>query len=466
MARIGIVGGGISGLAIAYFLQQAADRERLPLDLTLLERTAHLGGVIRSEKQQDCLLEWGPDAFVSYKPETFRLADRLGLSSRLLPCREDRRRTYVSIDGRLRPLPAGMSFLAPVQVLDFWRTAPMTPAGRLRALLEPFISRTRGEPTVRELFERRLGREFTTRVAEPLVSAIFGADIDRLAAPSALPDFWATEQRYGSFWKGLRRRASPSSFQPLFFSFCNGMQELVSGLVQSLTQVHICRNAPISDLEYRGCRWALRGPELQETFEAVVLCVPSHRAARLLRSALPEVATILEEIEYSSTRIVYLAYRRSEFLHPLDGFGFVLPKAEATVLDACTWVSSKFERRCPPDWVLLRCAVHDGRHPREPSLPETLAQATHREVARRLGVRSRPTLQRVFEVPRAMPQFTLGHSRRAERIAAALRRHPGLYMCSPFLTGVGIPDCIRAARQTAGSIVEGLRQGQGKQTTD
>ena len=463
MARIGIVGGGVSGLATAYFLQQAADRERLPLELTLLEATPHLGGVIRSERQQEFLLEWGPDAFVSYKPETFGLADRLALSDQLLPCREDRHRTFVSVDGQLRALPAGMSFLAPVKALDFWRTAPMTVAGRLRALLEPVIPRTRGEPTVRALFERRLGREFTARVAEPLVSAIFGDDIDRLAAPSALPDFWATEQRDGSFWRGLRRRARPSASRPLFFSFRNGMQELVSGLVRHLEPVNICRNTAVSALQRHSSGWEIRGPQLQERFEVLVLCVASHRAASLLSGDLSEVATLLAEIRYSSTRLVYLAYRRSEFSHPLNGFGFVLPKAEATALDACTWVSSKFEGRSPPDSVLLRCAVHDGRHRRESSTPEILAQAAHREVARRLGVQCQPTLQRVFEVPRAMPQFSLGHARRIESINSALKQRPGLHICSPFLTGVGIPDCIGAAQRTADSIVNGLLRGSEKQ---
>ena len=437
MARIGILGGGISGLAVAYFLQQAASRERISLEVTLLEKSSRLGGVIRSEEQQGCLLEWGPDAFVSYKPETFRLAERLGLSKELQPCREDRRRTYVSVNGQLRPLPDGMSFLAPVKVGAFWKTAPMTPVGRCRALLEPFISPTRGEPTVRELFEYRLGREFTNRVAEPLVSAIFGGDIDRLAAPSALPEFWSTLQSYGSFRKGLRRKGRGSVSKPLFFSFRTGMQKLVSGLVQGLTDVSICRNVSISELTSGDVSWELSGPEVRNEFDTVVLCLPAHGMVRILTGNLTELARMLEEIEYSSTRIVYLAYRKSDFSHPLDGFGFVLPKAEATVLDACTWVSSKFEDRCPADWVLLRCAIHDGRYPRQDSSPENLAGATHREVKRILGVKSQPVLQRVFDVPRSMPQFALGHASRVKGIISTLASHRrGLHLWFSVSNGV------------------------------
>ena len=185
--KIAIVGGGISGLTSAYFLLQERLDKSLEIDISLLERSDRLGGVIRSERIGDCLLEWGPEAFVSYKPAARELAQQLGLSHQLIGSRDERRRTFVVGQETLQPLPEGMAFLAPVSLRTFWSTASLSRAGKLRALLEPLVGRGQGDPSIRSFFERRLGREFTDRIAEPLVAAIYGGDIGRLSTSSALP---------------------------------------------------------------------------------------------------------------------------------------------------------------------------------------------------------------------------------------------------------------------------------------
>ncbi|MCY3775324.1 MAG: protoporphyrinogen oxidase, partial [Candidatus Aminicenantes bacterium] len=402
--RVGIVGGGLSGLAAAYYLTRANAAEGLDLEITLLEKASRLGGVIRSRRVGEFLLEDGPEAFVSYKPAAQGLADELGLGADLLGSRDDRRKVYV-LDGEgLNPLPDGMIFLAPVRRRAFWSTASLSPAGKVRALLEPWIPRSRMDTSVRKFFHRRLGREFTRRVAEPLVSAIYGGSIRQLSMESALPLLYRLEQNQGSLRKGFLRRPLENSSRPLplFLTLRNGMQQLTDGLRRRLPGVRI--RTGVSGLRLTavdGSRYRLQGDGFDEVQDAVILSTPAPAASRILAGLAAEDSSPLSRVPYTSTRIVYLAYRRSEFSHPLNGFGFVASEGADTVLDACTWVSSKFDERCPPDSVLIRCAVHDGRRRRAAMSEDESVARTHQELRRVLKIYCAPT--RALAVERAAP---------------------------------------------------------------
>ena len=454
--KLGILGGGISGLATAYFLLQESRDRSLEIEISLLERSDRLGGVIRSETKGDFLLEWGPEAFVSYKPAARELAERLGLSDQLIGSNDHLRRTYVLGQHGLQSLPDGMTFLAPTSLRAFWTTASLSLPGKLRALIEPFVGRSQGDLSVSAFFERRLGREFTERIAEPLVSAIYGGDIGRLSTPNALPLVHQMEQRFGSLWKGFRQTRSRSSGDPppLFLTLRGGMEQLIDPLVKSLETIETHLDLDQLRLESGSGSYRLRAPGFDQSFDLLVLSTPAGSSAEILSDVNPEASRLLGEIPYTSSKIVYLAYKRSEFSHPLDGFGFITPACEARALDACTWVSSKFDGRCPEEAVLLRCVMHDGRITRPPSSDEEAVAIAHNEVRRILNVSCVPILQRVFHNTRVMPQFVVGHGQRLEEVRKALEPDLGLFLTGAFVGGVGIPDCIQTARSTARKAAE------------
>src|SRR5690606_34594351 len=186
--RVGIVGGGISGLSAAYYLKKKSSQLQKALQIQVIEREKTLGGVIRSEQEGDFLLEWGPEGFVSYKQAAVRLVKELGVGDELLGSNDYQRKNYVVLDGPWLAYPDGMAFLSPVRLSSFWRTAPLSLRGKLRVFLEPFISPSNGDLSVSEFFERRLGREFTERLVEPMVGAIYAANINELSTVSALPE--------------------------------------------------------------------------------------------------------------------------------------------------------------------------------------------------------------------------------------------------------------------------------------
>ena len=468
--RVAVVGAGISGLAATYYLLKEAEHLGVQVEVDLLEKSRRLGGVINTERSDGFLFEWGPENFVAFKPEAVRLVKELGLEHELIGSNDDQRQTFVVSQGRIRALPDGMAFLAPVRLVPFMATSWLSTTGKLRAMLEPFIPRSRGDLTVRRFLERRLGRELTTRVTEPLVSAIYGGDIDQLSMMSALSDTYRVEQKYGSLWNGLRKTRGNTRKDgakvPFFVTLRSGMETMVEGLSRTLGGARILLGLEDLVLEAHGDEFRMSAHGFSERYSSVILAVPASAAAGLIRGIAPDSAAALESIEYSSTSLVYLAYKRDEFSHPLSGFGFVTPEAESEVLDACTWVSTKYENRCPADSVLLRCAIHDGRRPRAFPPDQALAEQVHREVARLLAISCRPTFARVVHLGKSMPQMTLGHVSKLQRIQDATTRRRGLHITGPFYTGVGVPDCIRsghqAARRVLGVDKEAAESGRGR----
>jgi oxygen-dependent protoporphyrinogen oxidase len=305
--------------------------------------------------------------------------------------------------------------------------------------------------SVEAFLTRRLGRELTAKVAEPLVSAIYGGDIRKLSTASALPRVYQIEQKFGSLWKGMRRtsrqRSSPS--QPAFLTLRPGMSSLINGLTEQLSEISIHRNTAGIQVHRDSSCYRVKSSSFEDTFDSLVLSTPATAAAEIVDPVSSEAARDLRQIPYFSTVIVYLAYKRGEFAHPLNGHGFVVPRKEATVIDACTWVSSKFEGRCPPDTVLLRCSIQDGRHKRAEISDQEAVQKVHQELQRVLGITCKPILTRVLHARKALPQLTLGHGQRMERLTETLKRHPGLFLTGAYFGGVGIPDCIETARRTA-----------------
>ena len=454
--KVGIVGGGISGLATAYYLTQQRSNKGLDLEITLLEKSPRLGGVIHSRKVGKFLLENGPEAFVSYKPAARDLSGELGLTGDLLGSRDHCRRTYILDQSGLQPLPDGMAFLAPVQARAFWATAPLTWRGKARSLLEPLVPRSRGDISVEKFFHRRLGREFTRHITEPLVSAIYGGSIRHLSTASALPLLYQLEQNTGSLWKGFRQRSIQNSSkpQPLFLTFRHGMGQLVEGLKNRLEGVQILTGVSKIRLNSSGKEYLLQSEGFEGKQDVLVLSTPAQVTATLLQDISQDTSDSLNQIPYTSTKIVYLAYKQSEFSHPLNGFGFVAAECEAMVLDACTWVSSKFDDRCPPGSVLLRCAFHDGRKRRARVSEEESVTMAHEEIRRILRISCSPTLHHVWDHGPVMPQPIVGHARKLERIRTKLIRFPGIFLTGAFVGGVGIPDCIETAKTVAAEIAD------------
>ncbi len=457
--RLAVVGGGVAGLAAAHRAIEVARERGLALDLTLLEARDRLGGTIATERIGGFLVEAGPDSFLSEKPWALALCRRLGVEDRLARTDDRFRKVFVWHGERLHPLPDGFQLLAPTRLGPFVRSPLFSWPGKLRMALDLVLPRGHDDDESLGAFvRRRLGREALERVAQPLVAGIYTADPDDLSLAATMPRFLELERRERSIvlamWRAARRapQAGTSGARwSLFVTFKQGMEEMITALAARLPAGAALVKHRVATLERGGAGWrvAIDGVGPIEA-DRVIVTSEAHAAARLLRYADPALSTLLAEIPYAGSATVSLGYRRDDVPHPLDGFGFVVPRAERRALIACTFSSVKYPGRAPEGHVLLRGFLGGALDAGTLALDDgALVARTRDELRQALGITAEPVLTRVFRWPAAMPQYHVGHLARIDTIERRLAAHPGLGLAGGAYRGVGIADCVRSAEAAA-----------------
>jgi protoporphyrinogen/coproporphyrinogen III oxidase len=441
-----VVGGGISGLAAAYELS------RRDVPFLLVERTPRLGGVIRTERVGDFVIDAGPDALFTQKPAGIDLCRELGLGPRLSFTRS--RSTFILRNGRLQALPEG-AFMG---IASGWRAFAATHAfsigGKLRMAAEYLLpgGSPSDDESIASFIHRRFGREAVQYLADPLLAGVHGGDARRLSMRALFPKLLEMEQRDGSVIRGLRRVATdrrlPSSGP--FVSLPNGIGELVEALSGALPRSSVRLGVGVTALHpRRGWIVELSTGECLEA-AGVILAMPPHATTTLARTFDPTLATMCGAIRDTSVVTVALGYERRAVSHPLQGTGFVVPAMERTEVSAVTWVSSKWAGRAGPDHVLLRAYVGGSRNPGAVDLDDAQILGHVRDDLHRvLGITADPSLARIYRYPHATPQLEVGHLDVVSEIEGQLRRWPGLYVTAAGFRGVGIADCVADARAQA-----------------
>jgi oxygen-dependent protoporphyrinogen oxidase len=240
-----------------------------------------------------------------------------------------------------------------------------------------------------------------------------------------------------------------------------GLRELVEALVARL-EGELCLGSGVVELARTGQDYRLRLADGRTLgADAVVLATPSYAAADLVEPVHPKLAAELRAIRYVSTATVSLGFRRAEFEHPLDGFGFVVSARSTSRLMACTWTSTKFDARAPGEHVLLRAFVGGPRHQELVDLPDAeLVQLVREELRQIMGITARPMITRIYRWPAGNPQYDVGHLARVEQLEAMAADLPGLFLTGSAYRGVGLPDCIQQGQATAEAALEGIAKGE------
>lgn len=455
--RIAVIGGGITGLAAAHRLIELAPRARVKL----FDAGERLGGVLRTERLDGYLVELSADNFITNMPWGVDLCRRLGLAEQLLPTREAQRRAYVVRRGKLLPVPLGFHLLAPSRVWPIARSPLLSWQGKVRLLCEPLVRRRReiDDESLASFARRRLGREAFDRIVQPLVAGIYTADAERLSMAAALPRFVEMERQSGSLmraaWRSRQADATAASGARygLFVAPREGMSSLVDALCRRLGERGVERGGEVTDLMRADELWSVTAADQRESFDAVLLALPAHAAARLVQKTSEELASALETIPYAGSAIVVAAYARERIAGALEGFGFVVPAVERRHILAASFSSSKFDGRAPDGRVLIRAFLGGAERPEQLELDdETLVKRTEADLAELLGVRGPPELTRVVRWPRSMPQYHVGHLAVVDRIEKLAARWPSLALAGNAYHGVGVPNCIHSGEQAAERI--------------
>jgi len=464
MKRIAIVGGGSAGLSAAYRAELL--RRGGSVEYTLFEHSDRLGGVIKTEVVDGCVVEGGPDSFISEKPAGTAFCRDLGLGDELIGSNDADRKTTILIGRRRVPLPDGLQFLIPTRIVPMAFTPLFTWGTKLRFAREWFTSAPEhaegGDESVASFVRRHFGPEVVDRLADPLLSGIYGGNAERLSVRAVLPRMVQMEQKHGSLIRAMlaarrdvRSHASPSAPpKPLFTSLRRGMQQMIDAAVAQLDPRCIRLNTDVRTLEFVGPGWRVHSTAGVYECDGVVLALPAYAAGALLWNVRPELARILESVNYSSSITVVLGYDADAVRNvDLSGFGFLVPRSQGKRLLACTFVHHKFPHRAPANRVLLRCFI--GGENAENSMPMTdteIVDSVGKELREILGLSSQPLFTRVYRWRRAMAQYEVGHLKRMDEVRTLRRQLPGLALAGNAYQGIGVPDCIRTGAEAIAEL--------------
>jgi len=447
--RIVVIGGGISGLACAWRLR------KLGAEVVLLESEERTGGVIRSVRREGALFEAGPQSFL-LTPALAQLTRELELEDQLQVA-NPRAPRFVVIGGRLQKVPLGP--------LSFLFSGLVSGGTKSRLLSEPFHHTTPpdDDESIADFIRRKFGAELLDRLVAPMVAGIYAGDPERLSLRSAFPSLHSWEEQHGSLIRGMfkSRPSGGGNSRGGLATFAPGNETLVARLAERLGD-SVRRSSRALSLgrapEGSPARFEVicNRAGQRETIPAgaVVVAAPAHVAAALLAPLVPAAAD-LARIEYAPVAVVAGSYMTEHLKSPLNGFGFLVPRAERLRILGTVWNSSLFPGRTPEGQTLLTSFVGGMTDPAAGALPdEPLYQTVESELRRVLGIILAPRIRFAQRWPQAIAQYNLGHSALIRRVLAALSECPGLHLAGSYLEGPAIGACVASANRAAEAAVQ------------
>jgi protoporphyrinogen/coproporphyrinogen III oxidase len=458
--KIAIIGGGISGLSAAYTLEKARLAGSL-LEYRLFEASPRLGGVLLTEQVEGCVVEAGPDSFLTEKSWAINFCREIGLADHLITSNDAERRTYIYVKGRLIPMPDGLAFMVPTKIWPIAVSPLFSLHTKLRMAHEWFTSappaRGPNDESVAAFITRHYGHEMVDRLADPLLSGVYGGSASQLSMQSVLPRFVEMEAKFGSLSKGMvaaRKKPLSSSAPPIFTSLRGGMQQMADAVAKKIPPDSVRTGVPVESLHFQAGQWTVTMGEESERFDAVILAVPSHAAASLMQTLSSELAENLRAIPYSSSITVAMGFDQTRLASLPRGFGLLVPRSEGKNIMAVTFVHQKFPGRAPAGMGLLRCFIGGSQNDQILALnDDDIQKIMHEELHQILHLNAEPLFLRIFKWKNAMAQYTVGHTQRIENIQRMAAQLPSFALAGNAYSGIGVPDCIRSGQNAAQQVL-------------
>jgi oxygen-dependent protoporphyrinogen oxidase len=437
----------------------------------LFEASNRVGGVLETIHDGPYLIERSADNFATLIPDAWNLSKELGIDAQLIRPQTLDRRAFVLNRGRLHPIPAGFSLMQPTRLGSILLTPTLSWPAKLRLLGEYWIP-ARGDDTDESLQSfavRRLGREAYENLVEPIVSGIFTADPATLSMRATMPQFLEMEREAGGLIRGYfasrkkdaaaaARRASGARYDQ-FVAPRDGMSSWIAALVDHLPADCLKLNSPVERLlppnAEPNSQWTIETSSERLSFDAVVCAAPAKVARNLLQPIVPAAASILGEIQYASSAVVAMVVNRADVKGRTDGFGLIVPRKEGRETLAISYTSNKYPGRVPDGEILLRIflggALNAGMIEKTDSQLLELATGELESILGWQG--SQANWQAVIRWKEAMPQYLVGHNERLQQLNQHLSKYGSLHLCGAAYQGVGIPQCVRGARQAANRLL-------------
>lgn len=462
--KVVIIGGGITGISAAYYLQKEAREKGLPIDVRLVEASHRLGGKIQTVVRDGFIIERGPDSYLERKQSATRLVKEAGMESKLV--NNTAGKSYVLVQDRLHPMPGGSVMGIPTQLAPFVTTGLFSVQGKLRAAADLVLPKSNPEEDqpLGSFFRRRLGDEVVENLIEPLLSGIYAGDIDQMSLMATFPQFYQVEQKYGSLVLGMKKatpqakkKTSGTKSKGMFLTLTSGLQSLVDGIEAKLEVGSVLKGIRVDRIKKvdKGYKLELNNGESLKA-DAIVSAVPHHVTHAMFQQY--DFFDAFEQMPSTSVATVALTFPKEAVEKDINGTGFVVSRNSDYSITACTWTHKKWPHSCPEGSVLIRCYV--GRPGDEAIVDlsdDELTKIVLEDLNRTMNITMDPNFVVVSRWKESMPQYTVGHKQRIQTINEHVTKElPGVFLAGASFEGLGIPDCIDQGEAAVKKVLQYL----------
>jgi oxygen-dependent protoporphyrinogen oxidase len=461
MKRIAIIGGGLSGLTVAYALLQ----KRADLDIAVFEADNRPGGKIWTDRANGFLCEKGANGFLDNKPRTLELCQSLGIEP--LRSNENSKKRYIFVNGKLNALPESPPAFIKSGLLS-WR-------GKLRMLREYNAPKGPDDETVADFIIRRLGKEALDKLIDPMASGIYAGDPYRMSIKSCFPRIKELEKEYGGLFRALLKIRKQKKQQlrkakgkgdakvsvapgGTLTSFYDGAQTMTDVLAQKLAdRLHL--GVSVQGIDKNGSAYQIHTSKGPAEADIVILASPAYATAEMVKDFDSKISDALSDIPYPPVSVVCFGYKKEKVGHLLNGFGFLVPHIEGRKILGTLWDSSIFPNRATEGYALLRTMVGGAKSPDIAMLDDDrISRLVFNELKPILTLKTDPDMVRVYRWEKAIPQYLLGHSQKIKFLDDRTTHYPGMYLAGNAYRGIGMNDCVESSYKLAEDIISGLPQ--------
>ncbi|MFD1739131.1 protoporphyrinogen oxidase [Bacillus salitolerans] len=457
--KVVIIGGGITGLTTAFYLQKQANEKGLPISFKLVEASKHLGGKISTVQKDGFTIERGPDSFLERKVSAGQLVRDLGLGDQLV--NNSTGTAHVLVNNELFPIPEGAVMGIPTKITPFITSGLFSPVGKLRAAADLILPKSgiEGDQSLGHFFRRRLGSEVVENLIEPLLSGIYAGDIDQLSLESTFPQFKQVESKYRSLILGMKttspqKKETGKSKKGIFQTVSSGLSSIVDTIGQQLPKENVLLERKVLGLEKSENGYFVsldNGEKLEANY--VVLATPHLASSEILKPY--GIMEDFEDIPSTSVATVAMAYPLEAFSQLIEGTGFVVSRNSPYTITACTWTHKKWPHTVPKGKALIRCYV--GKAGDEDIVygsDDEILQAVKTDLQTISGVTTEPDFVVISRWKKAMPQYVVGHKERLNKMKETVQKElPNVFVVGSSFEGLGLPDCIDQGKRVVEDII-------------
>ena len=461
LKTVAIIGGGITGLSTAYYLQKKVKENNLDVRVVLVESNDTLGGKLSSLHDGGFIMETGADSIVTRKENVAPLIEDLNLQDEVVYNATGK--SFIHTEGVLKQIPEDTVFGIPLSLESLAKSNLISAEGKVEALKDFYTKNetfTKND-SIGNFLTSFLGTELVEKQISPVISGVYSGKLSDLTIASTLPYLLDYKNEYGSIIKGLteNKKTFQGSGDKKFLSFRDGVSTLIDGIEKHLTDVEIVKGVKAERIEKAEEQYLVdlaNGQAIEADFVVISTLHPVAQA--LLHTE--ELDQDFNQLKNSSLISIYLGFDIPDSQLPKDGTGFIVAENSDLVCNACTWTSRKWEHTSENNHLLVRLFYKSSipsYETMQQMTEEELVQVALKDIEDSLGITGKPVTHAVTKWHETMPNYHITHHQIVESLEKKIgSSHPNVILAGCSYYGVGIPDCIANGEKTAQLIAQQL----------